>query len=74
MGVIGFLSFEMIFSLLAITLACVVIALKYTKNIEKEKVKKISRKTTIFLWILEIIKIIFNMLKNNMLIYTHTMC
>lgn len=48
------------FRLLAITLICVAIALKYTKNIEKDKVKKIIRKTTIFLWILEIIKILFN--------------
>ena len=48
------------FILLAITLTCVAIALKYTKNIEKDKIKKIIRKTTIFLWILEIIKIIFN--------------
>lgn len=48
------------FILLAITTICVAIALKFTKNIEKDKVKKVIRKTTIFLWILEIIKIIFN--------------
>lgn len=48
------------FILLAITTICVVIALKFTKNMEKENVKKLIRKTTIFLWILEIIKIIFN--------------
>ena len=48
------------FILLAITLVCVAIALKHTKNMEKENVKKLIRKTTIFLWILEIIKIIFN--------------
>lgn len=48
------------FILLAITTISVAIALKFTKNIEKDKVKKIIRKTTIFLWILEIIKIIFN--------------
>lgn len=48
------------FILLAITIICIVIALKYTKNMEKENVKKIIRKTTIFLWILEIIKIVFN--------------
>lgn len=48
------------FILLAITTICVVIALKFTKNMEKVNVKKLIRKTTIFLWILEIIKIIFN--------------
>ena len=48
------------FILLTITLVCVSIALKYTRNIEKDKLKKLIRKTTIFLWILEIIKIIFN--------------
>ena len=48
------------FVLLTITLACVAITLKHTKNMEKEKIKKLIRKTTIFLWILEIIKIIFN--------------
>lgn len=48
------------FILLTITLICVIIALKHTRNIEKDKVKKIIKKTTIFLWILEIIKIIFN--------------
>ncbi len=48
------------FILLAITTICVAIALKFTKNMEKENVKKLIRKTTIFLWILEIIKIIFN--------------
>ena len=48
------------FILLAITLTCVSVALKYTKNFGEEKIKKIIRKTTIFLWILEIIKIIFN--------------
>ena len=48
------------FILLAITLICVIIALKHTKNLEKDKVKRLIRKTTIFLWILEIIKIVFN--------------
>lgn len=48
------------FILLAITLVCVSVALKYTKNMKKENVKKLIRRTTIFLWILEIIKIIFN--------------
>ena len=48
------------FILLTITLICVAIALKYTKNIREEKIKKTIKKTTIFLWILEIIKIVFN--------------
>ena len=48
------------FILLAIATVCVIVALKFTKNMEKENVKKIIRKATIFLWILEIIKIIFN--------------
>ena len=48
------------FILLTIALICVVIALEYTKNMEKSKVKELIKKTTIFLWILEIIKIIFN--------------
>lgn len=46
--------------LFTITIISAAIALKCTKNIEKEKVKKIIRKSTIILWILEIIKIIFN--------------
>lgn len=48
------------FILLAITLICVAIAIKHTKNMDKENIKKLIRKTTIFLWILEIIKILFN--------------
>lgn len=46
--------------LFSITIISIVIALKYTKNIKPDKVKKIIRKSTIILWILEIIKIIFN--------------
>lgn len=46
--------------LFTITIISIAIALICTKNIEKEKVKKIIRKSTIILWILEIIKIIFN--------------
>lgn len=46
--------------LFSITIISIAIALKYTKNIEQDKVKKIIRKSTIILWILEIIKIIFN--------------
>lgn len=48
------------FILLAIATVCVIVVLKFTKNMEKENVKKIIRKATIFLWILEIIKIVFN--------------
>lgn len=48
------------FILLTITTFCIVIALKYTKDMEKGDVKKSIQKVTIFLWILEIIKIIFN--------------
>ena len=46
--------------LFTITMISIVIALKLTKNIKQEKVKEIIRKSTIILWILEIIKIIFN--------------
>ena len=49
------------FIMLAITVFCIIIALKYTKNMKKENVKKIIKKITIILWILEIIKIVFNM-------------
>lgn len=48
------------FILLVLALSIVGIALYNTKNISKEKVKEIIKKSTIVLWILEIIKIIFN--------------
>lgn len=50
------------FTLLSITLVVVIVALYFTKNKNKNKnqVKNIIQKSTIFLWILEIIKIIFN--------------
>lgn len=48
------------FILLAITVICIIIALKATYRLEKDEVKKIIRRSTIFLWILEIIKIVFN--------------
>ena len=48
------------FILLVLSLSIVGIALYNTKNISKEKVKEIIKKSTIVLWILEIIKIIFN--------------
>lgn len=53
------------FILLGITLVIVIIALYFTKNINKNQVKKIIQKSTIFLWILEIIKIIFNLVIGN---------
>lgn len=49
------------FVLLAITFICIIIALKFTKNMEKSKIKKLIAIITIFLWILEIIKIGFNL-------------
>ena len=50
------------FILLAITVIFIAVALKYTSHLEKDKVKKIIRKSTIILWILEIIKIIYNII------------
>lgn len=46
--------------LFSITMISIVVVLKYTKNIKPDKVKEIIKKSTIILWILEIIKIIFN--------------
>lgn len=50
------------FILLAITMICVSIALKYTKNMNKDEVREVIKKVTIILWVLEIIKIIFNII------------
>ena len=50
------------FILLALTISCIIIALKYTKNMEKDKVKETIKRATIILWILETIKIIFNII------------
>ena len=50
------------FIMLGITAFCIAITLKYTKNMEKENVKKLIQRSTIILWILEIIKIIFNII------------
>lgn len=50
------------FILLVITTACIITAIENTKNMEKDKVKELIKKATIFLWILEIIKIIFNII------------
>jgi uncharacterized membrane protein YwaF len=51
--------------LLSITIIGIVIALYFTKNKTKEEVRKIIKNCTIFLWILEIIKIVFNLLTGN---------
>ena len=53
------------FVLLIITAIIVLIALKFTKNKNKDTIIKIIRNITIFLWILEIIKIIFNLMIGN---------
>ena len=50
------------FIMLGITAICIASALKYTKNMEKENVKKLIQRSTIILWSLEIIKIIFNII------------
>lgn len=50
------------FIMLGVTAFCIAIALKYTKNMEKENVKKLIQRSTIILWILEIIKIMFNII------------
>ena len=46
--------------LLAITFCIVAILLHFTKKINKESTKKIIKISTVFLWILELVKIIFN--------------
>ena len=51
--------------LLSVTLICITIALYYTRKYDKDKVKKIIKSSTIILWILEIIKIIFNLAIGN---------
>ncbi len=49
------------FSLIAITILCVIVALKKTIHKNKEEVFKIIRVLTIIVWILEISKICFNL-------------
>lgn len=51
--------------LLIITIIGILVALKFTKNKNKEQITKIIRNITIFLWVLEIIKIIFNLMVGN---------
>lgn len=53
------------FSLLAVTIAGIYFALEKTINKSKAEVYKIIKKVTIIAWILEIIKIIFNISKNS---------
>lgn len=48
--------------LLTITLILIVIALKCTKKKSEHEVKRIIQKTTIFLWILELIKIVYTII------------
>ncbi len=48
--------------LLVITTACIITAIEQTKNMKKDQVKEVIKKATIFLWVLEIIKIIFNII------------
>lgn len=51
--------------LLILTIIGIIIALKFTKNKREEEVTKIIKNVTIFIWILEIVKIIFNLLVGN---------
>lgn len=51
--------------LLIITTIGVLVALKFTKNKNKKQIIKIIRNITIFLWVLEIIKIVFNLMVGN---------
>lgn len=48
--------------LLLITIVYIIIALHYTRNLEKKKVKIIIQRATIILWVLEIIKIIYTII------------
>ena len=47
--------------LLTITIIAIILGLHYSKKCNKEQVKKIIMRSTIILWIVEIIKIIFNL-------------
>ena len=51
--------------LLLITVIGIFIALKFTKNNSKEQILKEIKVITIFLWVLEIIKIVFNLIVGN---------
>ena len=49
------------FVLIGITLVCIIIALKKNVHKNKEEVYKIIRNLTIVVWVLEILKISFNL-------------
>lgn len=51
--------------LLIITIIGIIIAIKFTKNKKGEEVTKIIQRVTVFIWILEIIKIVFNIVIGN---------
>ena len=51
--------------LLMITIIGIIVALHFTKNKKNEEITKLIRNLTVFLWILEIIKIIFNFIIGN---------
>lgn len=53
------------FMLAGITLICILIALKYTRKIQKKNVYLIIRYTTVIMWLLEVIKIILNVKQNS---------
>ena len=51
--------------LFVITVIGIIVAIKFTKNKKEPQVKKIIQIVTVFIWILEIIKIIFNLAVGN---------
>lgn len=51
--------------LFSITILAIMVALHFTRNIKKCNIKKIIIYLTIILWILEIIKIVYNVKNNN---------
>ena len=51
--------------LLVITFICIAIAIHFTKKFNKDNVKKTIKISTIILWVLEVIKIIFNIAIGN---------
>ena len=53
------------FILIILTIAAISVALKKTVNKSKEEVKKIIKKLTIIIWILEFVRIGFNLYIGN---------
>ena len=51
--------------LFVVTVIGIIVAIKFTKNKKDEQVKKIIQILTVFIWILEIIKITFNLAVGN---------